>query len=288
MIRSVAALLDQLIDYAGLFPPAQLSMERAAENFARYRNGEHAFALGRFVVQASRLEELERVVRDGFDGWHISALVSADADLEAIAAFNVRNAGSARVDSIEMKVSTRDEISRAASAIPTTLATFYELPVAGQIDLMIAETRARHGYAKIRTGGVTPEAFPAVADLIRFIAACAKERAAFKATAGLHHPLRCVRPLTYEPDSVTGTMHGFLNLFLAAAMLRGGADEATVIRLMEDSDASSFTPTDAGISWRGTMVPTESIVESRRQFALSFGSCSFEEPIEDLRAIGWL
>ncbi|MFZ2493419.1 MAG: hypothetical protein WA208_18210 [Thermoanaerobaculia bacterium] len=288
MIRSVAALLDRLVDYAGLFPPAKLSMEQAAGNFARYRRSEHAFALGRFVVPASRLSELEAVSATAFDGWLLSALVATDADLEAIAAFNTRNAGRARVDSIEMKVEAIDAIERAASTIPTTLAVFFEIPPGGDLRTMLAEVRARHGHAKIRTGGITSDAFPTVSDIVRFIAACAKDGVSFKATAGLHHPLRCVRPLTYEPGSETGTMHGFVNLFLAAAVLRAGADEPTATRLMEDGAASSFTATDAGIAWRGTLVPVESIVEMRREFALSFGSCSFEEPIEELRAIGWL
>ena len=68
-------LLRGLIDYAGLFPPASLDMADAVRNYAAYREGEHAWALGRFVVPAARLEEFERVARraDRFRAWTLGA-----------------------------------------------------------------------------------------------------------------------------------------------------------------------------------------------------------------------
>ncbi|HEX7807360.1 MAG TPA: hypothetical protein VF608_01500, partial [Thermoanaerobaculia bacterium] len=105
---------------------------------------------------------------------------------------------------------------------------------------------------------------------------------AFKATAGLHHPLRCVRPLTYEPNAPTGLMHGFVNVFLAAAMI----EDAEAI--LEERDASAFAFDDDGASWRDRRVSTEALEKLRSHCAISFGSCSFEEPIDDLRALHWL
>ena len=141
---------------------------------------------------------------------------------------------------------------------------------------------ARGLHAKIRTGGITPDAFPAIDDIAGFLRACKAKGVAFKATAGLHHPLRCVKPLTYEPNAPTGTMHGFINVFLAAALL-DHADE-----VLAEADPRAFAFDDDGVSWRGHSVSTEELIAMRRDFATSFGSCSFEEPIGDLKELGWL
>jgi hypothetical protein len=136
--------------------------------------------------------------------------------------------------------------------------------------------------AKIRTGGLTPEAFPGTSRVASFLRQCAEKGVAFKATAGLHHPLRCVKPLTYEPDAPTGTMHGFVNVFLAAALLQ----HAETILTEEDAEAFAFD--DEAASWRGHRMPTGELARTRREFAISFGSCSFEEPVADLKELGWL
>ena len=121
-------------------------------------------------------------------------------------------------------------------------------------------------------------AFPPIADVATFLRACKKAGVAFKATAGLHHPLRCVKPLTYAPDAPTGTMHGFLNVFLAAALL----DHADEILREEHPDAFAFD--DDGASWRGHRVSTE-LARDEPRLRDVVGSCSFEEPIGDLRAL---
>ncbi|HEV2719334.1 MAG TPA: hypothetical protein VG323_04885, partial [Thermoanaerobaculia bacterium] len=105
---------------------------------------------------------------------------------------------------------------------------------------------------------------------------------AFKATAGLHHPLRCVRPLTYEPSSPRGTMHGFVNVFMAAALL------SRAEAILDDDDPRAFAFDDDTASWRGHNVLTGDLAKLRDGFAISFGSCSFEEPVNDLKELGWL
>src|SRR5436309_1541360 len=54
---SLTALMTGLVDYAGLFPPAQLSMADAAANYLQYRASGDAWMLGRFVCPAPRLGE---------------------------------------------------------------------------------------------------------------------------------------------------------------------------------------------------------------------------------------
>ena len=115
-----------------------------------------------------------------------------------------------------------------------------------------------------------------------FIAACQRAGVPFKATAGLHHPLRAEYRLTYEPDSPKGTMHGYLNVFLAATLLYSGEKEPTALEMLDERDPAAFVFDDDGIVWRGKRVSTKEILASRSRFAISFGSCSFGEPIDEL------
>jgi hypothetical protein len=247
LARSLQTLLAGLIDYAGLFPPASLSMEQALANYARYRAGEHAWMLGRFVVPAARAAE-----------------VPSDVPTSVIG-----------VD--EVKASTEEDVHRIGTEANGRI-VYVEIA-----DVDLIEHIAVHGLrAKIRTGGVTTDAFPSSADIAQFLRKCASGGVAFKATAGLHHPVRCVRALTYEPSAPTGTMHGFVNVFMAAAILTRA--EA----ILEDDDAGGFVFDDATASWRGHAVLTEDLARLRDGFAISFGSCSFEEPVTDLKELGWL
>ena len=256
MTTALRTLLEGLIDYAGLFPPAALPMHDALRNYIRYRKGEYAWALGRFVVAAERLQE-----------------VPADFPLTVL--WNTGAPPKAEV--LEAKAATVDDVERIA-AERGTATVYVEIR-----DVALIAHLARLGLrAKIRTGGVTIEAFPPVEDVAAFIRACHSASVPFKATAGLHHPLRCARPLTYDRDAPTGTMHGFLNVFLAAAM----PEHADAILVEQDPASIRFD--DEGVSWRDQHVSTGALATMRREFAISFGSCSFEEPIAELQALGWL
>ena len=123
--------------------------------------------------------------------------------------------------------------------------------------------------------------------LARFLVACLREDVSFKATAGLHHPLRGDYPLTYEPGSACSSMYGFLNLFLATAFLAAGLDEANARRLLEESDPAAVDIGAAQVSWRGHRLTFDHLAASRGSLR-SFGSCSFREPIDDLAARGLL
>jgi hypothetical protein len=83
-------------------------------------------------------------------------------------------------------------------------------------------------------------------------------------------------------------MHGFLNVFLAAALARQGASEATLTHILGTEHLLPLEFNDAGVHGDGWFVSTEQLEASRRSFAVSFGSCSFEEPLADLRELGLL
>lgn len=287
MNKSLTALLSEIVDYAGLFPPSEVSMQVAVQNFNSYIRGEHAWMLGRFVVPVGRLEEFSESSKKYLEGknlWRLSALPQEDlaASMAAISEFNEKNAGRAVIDTVEVKVSESREITTTGKILPTGVIAFYEIPATEILTDFITALALTRQRAKIRTGGITPGAFPSTDAVIKFMRICIAANVPFKATAGLHHPLRCQKPLTYEPNAPTGTMHGFLNLFLAACLLRHDLNHPLVHRLMNESDDAAFQFDDEAIRWAGHEFPTKAIELTRLKNAVSFGSCSFVEPIEDL------
>jgi hypothetical protein len=219
-------------------------------------------------------------------------LLGADpaADVRRLGELNCRHAaagaGALVADVVELKADGPEAAEAALARLPRHLSAFVELPV-GRDPAPALAVISRHGAgAKVRTGGVTEDAFPATDDLLRFLRAAVHAGVPFKATAGLHHPIRARYRLTYEPESASGTMYGFLNLFLAAAFLRQGMSDADAARLLEESDpaALAFEP-DGGVEWRGHRLDPDALVEARARGLGSFGSCSFEEPVGDLAAL---
>jgi hypothetical protein len=291
---SLQALLERLVDYAGLFPPATLSMREAVANFASYRASPDAWMLGRFVVPIARLDELAReaatLVDERQGPWTVSAIVSADpaGDSAAVRAFNGIHRGRLVVDAVELRAATPEAIDWALPLLDRELTVFVEIPFdVDPRDLL--ETIKRHeAGAKVRTGGITADLFPSARELARFIASCAALELPFKATAGLHHPLRSEQRLTYEPGASTATMFGFLNVFLAAAFARAGMHESQLVRLLEERDVGAFTFRDDAVTWREHRLDREQLADARHSFAVGFGSCSFREPVDDLRQLGLL
>ena len=292
------ALLTGAIDYAGLFPPASLSMHDAVERYANYRQSGDAWALGRFVLPLTRTSELtaaQEELRARGQGWRLTVLINRDGGVDgaAIREFNQSNAGSALIDSAEAKVggapsAARHEIAAIAARLSQSLRLFVEVPATEEVGAYIAAVGAANACAKIRTGGVTADAFPAAKDVARFLVCCAEQDIAFKATAGLHHPCRGRYPLTYDADAPVATMFGFLNVLIAATVARVGGTIDEVTHVLETGAGADFRFEDNEIVWRDVRVSRQQVLESHATFALSFGSCSFEEPMHDLRGLGLL
>jgi hypothetical protein len=294
-LKSVDALLAGLVDYAGLFPPASEDMRPALENYASYFQGPERMALGRFIVPVSRVKELEEAGGDLMPRgsrtapWRLSVLVAEDvpAASEEVQKFNCRHSsdskdGYAVIDVAELKASTVDEVGHQRRDLPPAFTPYFEIPITGDVSPLVKAIARVGARAKVRTGGVTPEAFPRAEEIIRFMAACQQEAVPFKATAGLHHPIRGEYRLTYEPGGPTGTMYGFMNVFLAAALLYAGESEETALAALEENDPSAFQFADDAIQWRGKRIGAKLILAARSEFAISFGSCSFREPVEEL------
>ena len=306
MPHSLNVLLAGTIDYAGLFPPSELGMSAAVSNYSRYLTSEHAWMLGRLIVPVTRLAEFERAAGDLLPRdarvrpWQLSVLSGPDLDreVENVLRFNELHrdsaqAGAAVINAIELKAARAQDVRRATETIAAqtnseAFAIYFETPLADNFRELIGAIAQAGGRAKVRTGGLTAEMIPPISDLVRFIAACVEANVPFKATAGLHHPLRALHPLTYEQDSPYATMHGFLNLFLAAAFLRDGMNRKEAERLLEEHDARSFSFDANGIAWQGYRLSNDELQAARAELACSFGSCSFEEPVAELKALNLL
>lgn len=290
------ALLDGLVDYAGLFPPAALAMDDAVAEYARWRRSPPSWMLGRFVLPAARLRDFARSAdthlpeAGGGEPWRLSALVGADVhgDSSLVTSFNRSHSGRAVVDAIELKAAGPRDAEESLTALSPGLTAFVEVSLGGDLGGLLSSLRRRGARAKVRTGGVVPEAIPDPADLARFIAACAAARVPWKATAGLHHPIRAEHALTYEPGGPRAVLHGFLNVFAAAAFAGGGTPFPDLEAVLREQDATAFQLDDEGLSWRHLRAPTRELARTRRDGASSFGSCSFAEPVADLRSIGVL
>ena len=316
---ALRALVASIIDYAGLFPPARLPLETAIGNYARYRTEPDAWMLARFIIPVGRLGDLApyanlfaenppfRFAVLGAGGPNAEAFLQAfEADLETIQAFHRRHPGQVQVEAMEVRLPTAllgadadiaraflDAVGRLCTASAPGLELFFEAPldetlrgVAPALLTAMAAYNHEHGPRvgfKMRTGGTEPDAFPTPSSLAYALTACLRAGVPFKATAGLHHPLR-----RYD-TSVGAPMYGFFNLFGAAVMVaEHSLDEATVRAILLDEDPAHFRFTPDAFAWTTYTVSPETIRRVRQAFARSYGSCSFDEPREDLQAMGLL
>lgn len=301
--RTIHTLLAGLLDYAGLFPPADLAMAAAVAEYARLRRSPDAWILGRFVLPAERLDEFEQAARDvlprsrSVRRWPLAALVGEnhEAAKDRIDAFNRAHLappagrpipGRAAVEAVELKPSGAEEIARAARAFDRGLEVFYELSYKTDPGPLMAAIAAYGGRAKIRTGGVTAHVFPSAAQVSRFVRAAERTGVPFKATAGLHHPLPGKYKLTSQRSSPKADMHGFVNLVLAAGWIATeGMDEEEVLALLSDGSPKAITFSDDEVRWRDRRLSSGKLEVTRRRFALACGSCSIAEPLRDLRSL---
>lgn len=283
-------------------------MALSCESFARYLQGEHEWMLGRFVCPVSRLREMSQAAAAIMPGtfatsgyrehshvepWAISAVIDGplEQDLDTIERFCAHHAaeenGLAHIDCIEMKVMDAGQVDAALDVIPASVHPFFEVAVDQDVRGIIAAMAGNQCAAKVRTGGVVATAFPTAEQVAAFMMACVAADVPFKATAGLHHAVRGEQKLTYEKDSARCTMFGFLNVFAAATVARvKRASESEVAAILNETRGDRFTFSEQGMKVGGTEIDAAQVARVRETFALSFGSCSFDEPVQELQAAG--
>src|SRR6266404_492733 len=299
---SLRALLAKSIDYAGMFPPCSLALEPALQNHANYVRSPEAWMLNTFVLPVEQFDAAKELLSP-FDPLHplrVAALGPKTADTEAFlealekADTAIRSLSSnvdlISISHLEMFLphDVRLPLLEDARSIVGDLPVFWETPPdrADQTIALLAEYNsdadlATFGY-KLRTGGVTADAFPISAQIAHALVAPATHQLPIKFTAGLHHPIRQFR------DEVKTKMHGFLNVLGAAVLAaehQWDTDQAAM--MLEDEDSDSFSFTDDFFAWGHWKIDTERL-QYRRKFVRSFGSCSFDEPRDDLRALNLL
>ena len=300
---SLRALLAHSIDYAGMFPPCSLGLEPALTNQAEYVRSLDAWMLGAFVLSTEQFDETKQLLSQ-FDAQHplrVAALgpktASTDAFLEAlddadaaIRSLSRHNVDLISISHLEMFLPHDVDLTslQEAKSILGDLPVFWEASPdrAEQTIALLAESNsdadlATFGY-KLRTGGVTADAFPTSMQIAKALVTPATHQLPLKFTAGLHHPLRQYR------EEVETKMHGFLNVLGAAVLAaehRWDANQTAI--MLDEENADSFSFTDDFFAWREWRIDTKRL-QYRRRFVVSFGSCSFDEPRDDLRALNLL
>ncbi len=314
MLASATVLLEKIIDYAGLFPPAALDMSEAFDRFVHHSGGPDGWMLARFVCPATRLDELSPLMgrlRPGHGPFRIavlgrgggtaeSFLSGVTADLEDMGWFHRLHGSRAPLEQFEVRLpdapvelgscvaSATEELSRTAFSP----APFFETSLLDGWQKRLPEAaaailgtigRGRTAGLKIRCGGLDAAAVPSPVALAAAISAGVELEIPIKATQGLHHPLR------HFDATLETVVHGFLNLFVAGVFAQTvDLAEETLLAILEEEDPAGFSFTPEGISWRTTSANVAQIAVARELGVTSFGSCSFTEPRDDLYALGLL
>lgn len=308
MTAALRSLLTNILDYAGLFPPAALPLDESIRNYARYLQSDDRWMLARFICPAGRLHELKPYLdelftnaqeklqistlgRGGKDG--MDTIANLEQDLKCVTDFRAIAGERAVVDVIETKLfadaAMNDEVlpHLAGRCADVQLRGFFEIPIASEFESFARSTAqelAKHNAGfKLRTGGTDATAFPPSRRIAETIIACRDAKCPLKFTAGLHHPIRA------HNESVKTKMHGFLNVFTASVLAHAHQmDVHGVTEILESETAADFTFDEYTARWKTLSATRQRIEQVRANAAISFGSCSFDEPREDLRKLALL
>ncbi|MBC8203781.1 MAG: hypothetical protein H8E91_08130 [Planctomycetes bacterium] len=274
-------MLEGFIDYAGLYPPASLDMQSVVNNWSSFQQLDDSWMLARLIIPASKLDEFKECAKDVLPSsedemWQLSVLLPPvssgkfESAVQATIDFNMESCG-AVANVVEFKASTTEEIDSAFSILHDDLFPFIELPIEEDPRGLIACLSGSIAGAKVRTGGVTPDLYPSSNQLARFIHSCAVAGQAFKATAGMHHPCQ------HKNETVGVLEYGFLSVLqatAAASIHNATVGEVENILNGSEPNLSAFKESQ--------------LEQIRAELFNSLGTCSFEEPRNDLRKMGLL
>ncbi|NNF04610.1 MAG: hypothetical protein HKN17_09090 [Rhodothermales bacterium] len=311
---SVEPFLTGLFDYAGLFPPASLDMEAAVREYLDHRSSGDRWMLGPFVVPMDRLSELRAFSNlfDPADPFALDILLPGASSADTFAREIPLQLANCRMFSdrhpttgvvafetrLPKDVLTADRARRIFESVSDALEfagfghtrLFFELDRGPTFQTQtpavfdaLADLGSDRLAAKLRCGGTSADDFPPPEQVASFIRAGASTGQPFKLTAGLHHPVR------HHDDETGAMMHGFLNLMFAAVLAAAhDLDETRIVEIVSEEDADAFMFEDAVIRWGHLDADLDRLRATRRDVALSIGSCSFDEPREDMVDLGWL
>jgi hypothetical protein len=301
-MKAIRYMLDQAIDYAGMYPPASLSLDEALESYWRHQSGSEAWMVKRMVLP---VDALSKANSDGLDSgrelrfamiprrasgdW----LVNLRTDVAALNEF-LQKHQTAVADVLEIllpavsNTGELDKLLRSATAELVGRAAFFEVATGpdflGRFEGVAEAVAGFSGHnwgLKLRTGGTAADLYPAPSVVARALVTARDHGVPIKFTAGLHHPIR------HWNKSVGTRMHGFINILMAGLLAHHhGLSPERVESILEEEEPSNFSFTEQTADWRDLALPIEAIPRWRER-VVSFGSCSVNEPREDLEQFGW-
>jgi hypothetical protein len=281
-------LLANIVDYAGLFPPAQLDLTTAIVQYQQHQTEPQSWMLGRFVLKLSQFEQFQRDVNQPQT---VSLILDGDLNdgLDRLKLLFKSVSPSLRIAALEIPPCPLVQLQVILPQLPTEIEIYCEIPWESDWTSYLDVIPRYLVGAKIRAGGLTPAAFPSAIQLSGILLSLAQSDIPFKVTAGLHHPLPTTSPLSTAPNSPLARMHGFLNVAIAAAVAYGQTVTLAELQaILETKALSDFGLTDQEVCWRDYSLNLAEVQKARSQFFRSFGSCSFQEPIDDLRNLSLL
>jgi hypothetical protein len=298
MKASLKNFMTGLIDYAGLFPPASLDIQTVLDNYTAYLEREEGWMLGRCVLPASQLYRVA-----SHPGFRCSVIVSPAVSQEELDQLQNFSSMEGHVEMVETRFPENSNSpdrcsehllqlhSKFGQAGLQDIQLFVETKNVADAALAIAtfnnsrsggEVISNVGY-KLRCGGLEKQAFPSPEKVAKVIGICRERDIPIKFTAGMHLPLR-----NYSAG-IEVMQHGFINIFGAALLCWGCnlSPEEIAECLCEDT-AHHFHFMDGSFSWKDKMISSSELKRLRQSKVISFGCCSFTEPVEGLRSLGFL
>ena len=335
MKESLRTFMHGLIDYAGLFPPANLPLNEAIDDYIKHLKGENSWMLGRFIIPVTKLNYLDVFVAlfDDIGGLKLSVLGSGgnsddeylnniDQDIVKINDYRKKHKGKVEIDVYECRLpsnSPSEHTMKKATELlnENNLSHYHEFPELPDVGINYSTDEDESSWdevipptvkmissfdgagIKLRCGGIVKEAFPSVEQVAAMIQTCALMGASMKCTAGLHHPIR------HFTDDYDTYMHGFINTFSAGVFTSKFPNPESsqekfrmfmlLSHMIDEQNAKNFKFGDRKMIWkvgddRETVFEfdNEIIEDCRKKRMISYGSCSFQEPIDDLKQLGWM
>ncbi|MFI0406211.1 hypothetical protein [Actinomadura sp. 3N508] len=268
-----------LFDDAAVFPPGLAPLDVAVPAHRAHRSARYAELVGPLILPASALDALDELIGDASSTGGAPpldlAITAPDGPCEAAKA--LAKAAELPVDLRGLEVAVpagmeADEFFRLLGTVDVPV--YVEVPRDARRPSIIDAVAELGHRAKFRTGGVKPHLYPSPDELATAIKSVVDAGVPFKATAGLHHPVR-------NTDPETGFhQHGFLNLLLATDAAAEGRPVAELSAILADRDAPS-------IASRVDALDMDRTDAARARF-LSFGTCSITDPLNELTDLGLL
>lgn len=317
-LTSSRSFLTGIIDYAGLFPPANLHLKEAFENYLLYSKSVNSYMLSRFICPVKLFKELGKLSVNSESEIYLSVLGRGGYNIndfnenlsEDIIMWKefVKNTNNRFItDAFEIKLPDElitehksGKVSEFIDIISQKIRSEFEHPVfmffEGHIGsewqknvkcliegINIHNKNNNDSGFKLRTGGVETYSFPEPGQIAFSIRECLDNAIRMKCTAGLHHPFR-------HFDKNIGTkMHGFVNVFGAGVIaMRHNISDYGLREILSDENPDNFVFTDEYFSWKDWKINIDEINLARKDLMISFGSCSFDEPVEDLKNLNLL